>query len=526
MSNRNVSVILALILAVWLASPAVDASSIRADSAFTASAPPSAPTSAPPDSSRAGRLAAAKMATDFDGGLDDLLAAHPGQSAAVTLERGELSLLSRAWLADHCARSLDVQYFIWTADNVGRLAMDGLLRAAERGVKVRVLVDDLLLDMPPGYLQALDGHPNLDIRIYNPNSNTGLGMWKKSWNAAMRFRDVNQRMHNKALIVDGKLAVTGGRNLADEYFDFHHDFDFRDRDVMVAGPVAAEMSSAFQRYWDSPLARPVGELLPSLAQGPQAAIRDSIHAYARDTANFRPEIREVMMALPGRFGAVVDELAWGEVRFVTDEPGKNDGRQGLQGGGATTHFLADLLRGAKRSVTIQSPYLIPNDTALALFKEAIARGVSVRISTNSMANNDNLKAVSGYLKRRKQILAAGVKVFEYKPQPGIQGKLQERYAIVKDKPIFVIHAKTLVVDGAEVFIGTFNLDPRSMNLNTESGVFLPDPRIAREVEAAIERDMSPENSWDASRETGDGYAPFWRRVKARMWGLLPMESIL
>ncbi len=466
------------------------------------------------------------MATDFEGGLNDLLAAHAGKSAAVTLERGELSLLSRAWLAEHCARSLDVQYFIWTADNVGRLAMDGLLRAAERGVKVRVLVDDLLLEMPPGYLQAMDGHPNLDIRIYNPNANTGLGMWKKSWNAAMRFRDVNQRMHNKALIVDGKLAVTGGRNLADEYFDFHHEFDFRDRDVMVAGPVAADMSASFERYWNSPLARPVGELLPALAQGPQAAIRDSIHAYARDTSNFRPEIRKVMEALPARFGAVVNELAWGEVRFVTDEPGKNDGNQGLQGGGATTRFLADLLRGARRSVTIQSPYLIPNDTALALFKEAIARGVSVRISTNSMANNDNLKAVSGYLKRRKEILAAGVKVFEFKPQPGIQKNLQERYAIAKDKPIFVIHAKTLVVDGAAVFIGTFNLDPRSMNLNTESGVYLPDPRVAREVEEAIERDMSAENSWDASRETGDGYAPFWRRVKARMWGWIPMESIL
>jgi putative cardiolipin synthase len=263
-----------------------------------------------------------------------------------------------------------------------------------------------------------------------------------------------------------------------------------------------------------------------LAGGPQEAIRDSIHAYARDTANFRPEIRQVMEALPARFGAVVNELYWGEVRFVTDEPGKNDGKQGLQGGGATTRFLADLLRGAKRSITIQSPYLIPNDTALALFREAIARGVSVRISTNSMANNDNLKAVSGYLKRRKEILAAGVGVFEFKPQPGIQKNLQERYAIAKDKPIFVIHAKTLVVDGAKVFIGTFNLDPRSMNLNTESGIYLPESRVAREVEEAIERDMSPENSWDASRETGDGYAPFWRRVKARMWGLIPMESIL
>ncbi len=466
------------------------------------------------------------MATDFDGGLDDLLATHPGKSAAITLELGELSLLSRAWLADHCTRSLDVQYFIWTADNVGRLAMDGLLRAADRGVKVRVLVDDLLLDMPPGYLLAMDGHPNLDIRIYNPNTNTGLGFWKKSWNAAMSFRDVNQRMHNKGLIVDGKLAVTGGRNLADEYFDFHHDFDFRDRDVMVAGPVAADMGRAFQMFWVSPLSRPVGELLDPIDSAAQRAIRDSIAAYARDTANFLPAVRRVMDALPERFGAVVGDLAWGEARFVTDTPGKNDGKLGLQGSGTTTHFLADLLRSAKRSVTIQSPYLIPNDTVLSLFRALLARGVTVRISTNSMANNDNLKAVSGYLKRRKQILAMGVKVYEFKPQPGVQKKLQRRYKSRKRMPVFVIHAKTLVVDGEKVFIGTFNLDPRSMNLNTESGIFLPDRRIAHEVERAIERDMEPENSWDASKETGDSYAPFWRRFKTWMWGLLPMESIL
>jgi cardiolipin synthase C len=404
--------------------------------------------------------------------------------------------------------------------------MDGLVRAADRGVKVRVLVDDLLLDMPPGWLRAMDSHPNLNIRIYNPITNTGLNVWKKSWNAAMRFRDVNQRMHNKALIVDGLLAVTGGRNLADEYYDFHHEFDFRDRDVMVAGPVASEMGGAFQTFWESPLSVPVDKLLPPVSAPVARAILDSINAYAKDTLNFAPEIRKTMDALPERFGTVVDELVWGDVRFVTDLPGKNDGDKGLGGGGVSTTFLGDMIRGAKRSVTIQSPYLIPNDTVIRLFKEVIARGVKVRISTNSMANNDNLKAVSGYLKRRKEILKAGVQVFEFKPQPGIQNKLQERYKISKEKPVFVIHAKTMVVDGEKLFIGTFNLDPRSMNLNTESGIYLPEGKIAREVEEAIERDMAPENSWEASKQTGDKAAPFWRRVQTRFWGMMPMESIL
>ncbi|MDB5105941.1 MAG: phospholipase superfamily protein [Fibrobacteres bacterium] len=470
---------------------------------------------------------ARRLALDLNGGMLELLASHPGQTAAVTLERGELSLLTRAWLAQHALRSLDIQYFIWTADNVGRLAMDGMLAAAERGVRVRVLVDDLMLDIPPDLLAAMDGHPNLEIKVYNPNTNTGVGFWRKLWNVLTGFRAINQRMHNKALIVDSLLAVTGGRNLADEYFDFHHGFDFRDRDILVAGPAAGQMETAFGDYWASALSRPVSELVPALAPDSQASVRAAIHAYAADTLNFAPDVRNALDRLPRNFGAVLADAAWGEARFIVDAPGKNDGSQGLAGGGVTTRFLAELLRSARHSVTIQSPYLIPDEATLALFRELTAKGIAVRISTNSMANNDNLKAVSGYLKRRKEILAAGVRVFEFKPEPGIQRKLQERYAKLEaEKPVFVIHAKTLVVDGARLFVGTFNLDPRSMHLNTESGIFLENARVAREVEMAIESDMAAENSWDASRETGDSHAPFWRRVQVWFWKLLPMEAIL
>jgi putative cardiolipin synthase len=224
---------------------------------------------------------------------------------------------------------------------------------------------------------------------------------------------------------------------------------------------------------------------------------------------------------------LLSELAWGEALFITDEPGKNAGTEGLGGGSATTRYLAGLLRSAQKRITIQSPYLIPDDATLALFKELTDRGVEVRISTNSMANNDNLQAVSGYVKRRKEILAAGVKVFEFKPEPGIQKRLQERYGRMNArKPVFVLHAKTLVIDGAKVFVGTFNLDPRSMNLNTESGILLEHERVAGEVEKAIELDMAPENSWDASKETGDSHAPFIRRAKTRFWSFLPIEPIL
>ena len=519
------------------------------DAGLSTQAPAAVPTVAASATADTGDPSA-RLSEDLEGATRALLLAHPGQSAAVTLERGELSLLTRAWLAGHAKRTVDVQYFIWTADNVGRLAMAGLLEAADRGVHVRVLVDDFMLKTPSAMLSAMDGHPNFEIKVYNPTSNAGVGFWKRWWNLITGFRSVNQRMHNKALIVDGILAVTGGRNLADEYFDFHHGFNFRDRDILVAGPVAEEMQSAFQTYWESPLSRSVAALLTAPDSSAQDSLRRGMKAYAADTLNFAPDVRAALIDLPGRFPLVLDELAWGPAKFITDAPGKNDGNSGLKGGGATTHFLADLLRSAKRTVTIQSPYLIPDDTTLGLFRSLTARGVSVRISTNSMANNDNLQAISGYLNRRKAILAAGVQVFEFKPEPDIQARLRERYrkearigpaadsapatgaAPAKGsvasaaRPVFVIHAKTLVVDGEKLFVGTFNLDPRSMNLNTESGIYLEDPRIGGQVDSAIAADMAPENSWDASKETGDAHAPFWRRVQVWFWGLLPIESIV
>lgn len=512
-----------LFLSAMLAGPITASSTAKpTPAASTGAAPKQVPTPPPVILTPAER-----MVLNLEGETRELLKTHPDQSAAITLERGELSLLTRAWLADNSRRTLDVQYFIWSADNVGRLAMESLLNAADRGVKVRVLVDDFLLETPPEMLSAMDGHPNFEIRIYNPKSNTGVGFFRKYWNLLTGFRSVNQRMHNKGLIVDGLLAVTGGRNLADEYFDFHHGFDFRDRDIMVAGPVVETMQSTFDTYWNSTLSRPVAELLPALTREKQEAVRKGIHAYAADSTNFAPDVRQALRDLPKKISAVLDEIAWGPAKFIADDPGKNDGSKGLAGGGVTTRFLAGLLKTARKSVTIQSPYLIPDDSTLMLFKSLTDRGVDVRISTNSMANNDNLQAISGYLNRRKDILAAGVKVFEFKPEPGIQKKLQERYGkFAQDHPIFVIHAKTLVIDGDKVFIGTFNLDPRSMNLNTESGVLLEHARVAREVEQAIELDMAPENSWEASKENGDSQASWTRRLKTWLWRLLPIEAVL
>jgi cardiolipin synthase C len=459
-----------------------------------------------------------------------LCAQYPGKSGAITLERGEIALLTRGWLVEHAKKTLDVQYFIWNPDNVGRLAMDAFLRAADRGVQVRILVDDFMLETPQEWLSTLDAHPGIAIKVYNPTTRTGVSAWRKWWNMLTRFRGINQRMHNKVVIADDFIAVTGGRNLADEYFDFHHEFNFRDRDVLLMGEVIAPMGEAFESYWESPLAQRYRDLVPPLEKPGRDSIEQDIRAYALDTANFSPTIRASMQNLHQGFDKVFRDWVWAPMRFVTDIPGKNPGTQGwlgLRGGGVTTAFLARLIDSARVSVTMQTPYLVPDDSALALLRRKVDQGLPVRISTNSLANNDNVQAMSGYMLRREDILKAGVSVFEYKPYPSDAKALIPRQALKAGaKPIFVIHAKTLVIDHAKVFIGTFNFDPRSMNLNTESGVLIEDAGLAREVEAAIEENMRPENSWPAHSQAGDKAVSVWVRFKTWLWGLLPIGALV
>ncbi len=462
--------------------------------------------------------------------LTPVLAEHPGKSGAYVLDKGEESLLARAWLADHAASSIDVQYFIWSSDNIGTLATESLLRAAERGVQVRVLVDDLLIDAPDEFLQAMAAHPKIAIRIYNPQHQVGTSKAQRIGNIFSDFRAANQRMHDKTFIVDGQLAITGGRNMADEYFDYDQKYNFRDRDILLLGPVVANMKQSFETFWEYKLAKPVASLLKS-SQSPTAdeikAIYHELHAYAANPENFAPEVRKALTDLPQKFSALIDNLVWVQVRFISDRPGKNSGQQGLAGGGETTSALAATLRQAKRQVTIQSPYLVLPDEGLELFAELIKRGVKVRISTNSLLSTDNLMAFSGYSKQRKKLLAAGIEIYEFKPEPAIQQELIDRYALLKEKaPIFAIHAKTLVIDGQKLYIGTFNLDPRSANLNTEVGVIIENRQLADAIEKQIELEMREENSWNAAIDDPDRLAPFWKRVKLKFYKLLPLKKIL
>jgi cardiolipin synthase C len=468
--------------------------------------------------------------------LDEQVAAHPGQSGSYVLDTGAQALIARAWLADHAEHTIDVQYFIWSTDNVGILAAEAILRAAERGVKVRVIVDDLLMHAPDESLLALARHPNIDIRIYNPKSSVGTPVQRRVVNVATDFRGVNQRMHNKVMLIDGKAAITGGRNMADEYFDHNHEYNFRDRDVLLVGAVVGSVAASFEQFWVSPLSVPVEQLYDGIGlmkkhvevdDAEVQKVYSGLHAYAAQPANFAPDVRAAIEAIPQAFPRISTGTVWSKAEFVSDLPGKNDNKFSLGGGGRTTATLAQLVESAHDTITIQSPYLVVSEAAIELFSRARARGVRVRIHTNSLASTDNLMAFSGYRAQRKRLLDLGFEIHEYQPEPIEQQEVRARLeAANKTRPIAALHAKTLVVDHKIVFIGTFNFDPRSENLNTEAGAIIHDTGIAQAVEQAIVTDMQPGNSWDAAKDDPDSHASFAKRSKVWLWELMPIKAVL
>lgn len=467
--------------------------------------------------------------------IDEHTSQHQGLSGVGLLDKGEESLFARAWLTNHAKQSIDVQYFIWSNDNIGTLAVEALLRAAERQVKIRVIVDDLMIDAPDKVLLALSLHPNIDIRIYNPLHSVGTSKWQRFVNVINDFRAVNQRMHDKTFIVDQKVVITGGRNMADEYFDFNQRYNFRDRDILVVGKTVNQVNNNFNNFWLSDLTQTVQQrfkgdkqlaLMNDFNSDEVQSIYNELHEYALDTSHFEPEVKNVLSTLSDAFPSFIADMVWSDIKFIHDIPGKNNKKNSFHAGGETSAFLASLLKEAKHSIVIQSPYLILSDEARLLFKNAINRGVSITVSTNSLSSTDNLQAFSGYKKQRDDLIAMGIKIFEYKPNPATQLSIMQRYEKIKKKdPVFAIHAKSMVIDGLQTYIGTYNLDPRSQNLNTEVGIIVSDPTFAKKVEDLILIDSDSNNSWSA-KDNPDQHASWLKRAKVLFWQLFPMNQIL
>jgi phosphatidylserine/phosphatidylglycerophosphate/cardiolipin synthase-like enzyme len=426
------------------------------------------------------------------------------KTGVFVLEEGGTSMITRAWLSEYAEKKIDIQYFIFSTDNVGLIALDYIVRAADRGVKVRILLDDIMVEAKAHDLLVLDAHENIEVKIYNPGVNLGKNLIDKYTILANDFRGANQRMHNKTFTVDDKVVITGGRNIADEYFDYDHEYNFRDRDVLILGKAVGQVEQSFELFWNHSLSVAVTEVVTTKDTIITGHCFDRLHQYACDTLNFWPQVRDRIQQLPQAFSAIQQSggLVWlDSVRFVSDFPGKNDGSKQLEGGGMTTFELMKLVAEAKTSVDIQSPYLITTELGQKLFRGAVKRGVRVRILTNSLASTDNLEAFGGYQKCRNALLETGIRIFEFRPDAPVRYKvmasaLQKKLSYA---PIFGLHAKSMVVDGKTTVIGTFNLDPRSANLNTECFAVIYSEQIAQGVLKGMEEEFKPENAWETTK---------------------------
>ncbi len=461
--------------------------------------------------------------------LDSLLNASTG---VYTLEEGDVSMVTRAWLTEAAEKTIDIQYFIFSTDNIGLIAADYLLRAADDGVKVRVIVDDIMVEADGDDLLALDAHPNFSIKIYNPSANIGKSIGDMIKSARQDFLGFNQRMHNKTFIVDDKVVITGGRNVADEYFDYDHEYNFRDRDVLLMGQAVQEVSASFEAFWNDSQSVDILDILDTADYNLNTEVKyEYLHQYACNPNNFWPQIRERIRNLPAAFEEVMEsgDLVWvKDVRFVSDVPGKNDRSEGFRGGGVCTDSLVQLIARAKKKVSIQSPYLVTTELSQNLFREAIERGVEIDILTNSLGSTDNLEAFHGYQRDRQKLLDIGVNIYEFKPDARVRyeimtGALQETLDYA---PIFGLHAKSMVVDEKIAVIGTFNLDPRSANLNTECIAIIRDDKIAGDLQMAMEIDKQPENAWKITPDFNpDGETPWQKRFSLWWRRVVPKEIL-
>ncbi|MBI5446070.1 MAG: phospholipase D family protein [Deltaproteobacteria bacterium] len=474
--------------------------------------------------------AAASVAPPVAQQLQELVRERPGETGVYILDKSREAMLARAWMVNNVRARLDVQTFIWNMDGVGTLATEALLRAAERGARVRVLVDALTRDAPKELLLALARHPKIEIRIYNSPGPEKVPWLELVANFFFDFRRLNQRMHNKKFLVDGLAAITGGRNVADEYFDYSKKYNFHDRDVLLAGAVVRDMEESFAEYWASPLTKPVEELWAGkdrrLSSQEVKGAYLALHRRADDPDVVGPEVREALRNQPEEFRRLLERLVWTDVRFVSDRPRKNVDKPGLGGGGKTERAVKRTLDAARKRIVIQTPYLILSPADLAISDE-IFQGVEVSMSTNSLASTDNLASFSAYRKQREHLLKLGVQLREFRPHPALQASLyRARTGDGRGLPILVLHSKTVVVDGELLFVGTFNLDPRSANLNTEEGVVIRNRELASFVEEQIRTDMKPENSWDPRRQKTDQHASLWRRLAVWFLALLPLKPLV
>lgn len=439
------------------------------------------------------------------------VAQHPGESGVCPLSSGPDALAARLVLADMAERSLDLQYYIWHGDETGKRLAERVLAAADRGVRVRVLLDDFGSSVKDEGLLALESHPNIEVRVYNPIALRGMRML----GSLIDFSRTTRRMHNKSFTADNQITIVGGRNIGDEYFGAHDALDFSDLDALAVGPVVREVSASFDVFWNGPAAYPITTMN-----------RQSVAPAALEKLRGHLAIEEPPIVQRLRKGELAFD--WCKAWIVSDSPEKTAGLP------APEQQLIGQLRptaaATKQELVILSPYAVPGRSGLAFFREMRRRGVRVILLTNSLAGTDAVPVHAGYARYRKELLRMGVELYELKPTANATHTAS-------------LHAKSFVFDRQVLFIGSFNLDPRSAKLNTEIGIVFESPELAGpmvegleaklgEIAWRVEAVPGPEHrlrlNWVSKdgRETVEPGCSFGRRFMVAVVGWLPVEDQL
>ncbi len=444
---------------------------------------------------------------------------------------------TRFAIAGFAEKTLNMQYYLWKSDLAGKLLLWRALEAADRGVRVRFLIDDIFHAGRDNSYALIDSHPNFEIRVFNPMANRSLG---RNLNYVTNRKLLNHRMHNKIFMADNAVAVLGGRNIGNDYFGIDTKANFFDLDVLTTGQGAREAGIAFDEYWNSRHAVPIAALHPGTFT-------------AEDLDAGRHKLRESLKkldALPFKLEMEEDEtlenlkewrerLTWVQAHVVVDPLERFEG----QGESAIIQEMGEVINDIESEFLVESAYLIPSKQGLQNIKKMVDRGVRVRLLTNSLMSNNHLSAHSGYMKYRKAMLEAGAELHELRADAA----LREHFK-ANDKNNEVpagIHTKSFVIDGKQALIGSFNFDPRSRDLNSEIGLVVSNPEFAQQVVAEMNRDFDPENSyrlflnekgklrWELKNPDGsttiykhDPGASIWKRMGARIMSWLPIEKEL
>lgn len=425
--------------------------------------------------------------------LHDNLPSQADTSWFATLNSGEASLIKRLAIIDTATVSIDAMYFLWLEDAVGSLRFERILAAAERGVRVRLLIDDSFLAGEDDAILALDEHPNVEVRIYNPFSVRTDAMASRYLENLNDLSRTNHRMHNKLLIGDNVAAVVGGRNIADDYFGFGKERNFRDYDVLATGKVVPQLSEGFDLYWNSGWAFPVPEIE---------------HRYANETDFTRllKDLRDKASSLvhwqakkgatgpdwSDHWSALAPTLIEGEAEVLLDQP-----RFDKQSPHQVAARLEDIFTGADDEIIVVSAYLIPTEKLMEEISRQIDRGTKIRFLTNSLATNNHVPAHAAYEDYRRGLVESGVELHELRPD-GLDRGLYEVQGFRAET--FGLHGKVMIFDEDTVFIGTLNMDPRSIFINTEMGLLIKSDTLNRIVRDELLPGFSPRNSWRVEQD--------------------------